>query len=314
MVERVDAMQTDFLRYFIKIVEDGSINKAANDLFITQAALTKALKKLETDLDCVLLERTKAGVKLTEKGQRIYADAIKICKIEDSWIELADSNSNITGTVRVAVINSIRTNKFLFQCREKYPGINVMLKEYRALDLLKQFEKRAANIGINAYIGDNAVSIYELAKESGLEVEEFYHDQFYIFMNAQNPLARKEYLEKEDILDLKIVIYSDEKDIMLNTFFEDYFKRENIFFMGSISGMNTAILENHDTVMINTGLYAVQNDKIARGEIVCKKLRDMPLLATYYMLYPDIKRISPAEQIVVNMLRDCMQEILHNIH
>ena len=127
-------MQTDFLRYLMKIVECGSMNKAANDLFITQAALTKAMKKLEADLNCKLLERTKNGVKLTEKGQRIYADAERILSIEDNWKFLADDEQEVKGRVRVGIINSICSsalNGFLFRCREKFPGVNVILKEYR---------------------------------------------------------------------------------------------------------------------------------------------------------------------------------------
>lgn len=307
-------MQTDFLRYLIKIVECGSMNKAANDLFITQAALTKAMKKLETDLECKLLERTKKGVKLTEKGQRIYADAEWILSIEDSWQSLADDEQAIKGRVRVAVINSVcasAINRFLFNCREQYPGINVVLREYKDFDFLRQFEKRKADIGICHYINSDRENLYRLALNLDLEIEELCHDKFYIFMSAQNKLAKKLYLEKKDLTDLKFAVYSDEDDMVSAPFFMSYFKAENVFFMNSMYSMIRAILEEN-AVIFNTKVFANQNEYVARGEIVYKEVIDISLPTTYYMIRPDSRRISVSETIVANMLKDSMREIFEN--
>lgn len=309
-------MQTDFLRYLMKIVECGSMNKAANDLFITQAALTKAMKKLETDLNCKLLERTKNGVKLTEKGQRVYADAERILSIENSWQLLADNVQELKGRVRVAVINSVCSsalNRFLFRCREQYPGINVILKEYKDFDFLKQFEKRKAEIGISGYVNNNCAVLYELAYKLGLEVEVLCHDRFYIFMNAQNKFATKTYLEKADLKELKFAMYSDENDRISAPFLKDMFQVENIFLVNSMNNMNNIVMENMDTVIFNTGVYASQNENVAQGKVICKEIIDMPLPTTYYMIRPNDKRISLAEEIVANMLKDSMKEIFEKI-
>ena len=308
-------MQTDFLRYLIKIVECGSMNKAANDLFITQAALTKAMKKLETDLNCKLLERKKDGVRLTEKGKRVYADAEKILSIEESWQFLADDVREIEGRVRVAIINSVSSsaiNRFLFKCREQYPGINVILKEYRTCDFLKQFEKRKADIGICNYIEEDYNSLKIFSKELGLEIDEVGYDRFYIFINAQNEFAQKPYLEKADLKKLKFALYSDECDMISAPFLSNYFKAENVFLMNSMHSMVRAVLED-DVAIFNTRVFANQNEYVAEGRIVYKEIIDMPFPTTYYIIRPNEKRISLAEELVANMLKEEMKEIFKKI-
>lgn len=50
----------------------GSISKAANQLYISQPAITKAIKKLESELDIKLFNRGSKGVTLTENGKIFY--------------------------------------------------------------------------------------------------------------------------------------------------------------------------------------------------------------------------------------------------
>lgn len=68
-------MRYDSLRYFVEIAEKGSINKAAESLYVSQPNLSTAIRKLEEELDVKLLDRTSKGVQLTEIGKSIYFSA-----------------------------------------------------------------------------------------------------------------------------------------------------------------------------------------------------------------------------------------------
>ena len=59
------------LRYFITVLEAGSLSRAARSLYVAQPALTAQIKKLESELGAQLLERTHAGVSATPAGTQL---------------------------------------------------------------------------------------------------------------------------------------------------------------------------------------------------------------------------------------------------
>ncbi len=68
-------MNNIHLETFIHIVEAGSFNKAAEELYITSTAVIKQINLLENDVGAQLFERTHRGVRLTEAGKSLYRDA-----------------------------------------------------------------------------------------------------------------------------------------------------------------------------------------------------------------------------------------------
>ena len=62
-------MINDVYNLFLKVVETGSISKAANELFISQPALSQQLKKLEKEFNAKLFTRSNKGIELTNEGR-----------------------------------------------------------------------------------------------------------------------------------------------------------------------------------------------------------------------------------------------------
>lgn len=60
------------LKYFYEIAKVKNITKASENLNVSQPALTKALKQLESDMNTKLFVRSKKGVSLTEAGEILY--------------------------------------------------------------------------------------------------------------------------------------------------------------------------------------------------------------------------------------------------
>ena len=58
-------MRLNQLEYFLKVVECGSITKAAQELYLTQPSLTKAISSLEAEYNMKLFNRTSKGLSLT---------------------------------------------------------------------------------------------------------------------------------------------------------------------------------------------------------------------------------------------------------
>jgi len=87
-------MEFKQLRYFVAIVEEGSLNSAANRVGITQPSLTQHIKSLEERLGCELLNRSSRGVTVTEAGQALLTHAREIL----SAVELAKEEVRLAGT------------------------------------------------------------------------------------------------------------------------------------------------------------------------------------------------------------------------
>ena len=71
------------LRYVIKIVQAGSMNLAAQQLFISQPSLSKAIAELEKEMQITIFERSNRGVVLTDSGSRFLSYARQVVEQAD---------------------------------------------------------------------------------------------------------------------------------------------------------------------------------------------------------------------------------------
>ena len=71
-------MNIDQLRYFADLAKTGSMNTTAKRMFISQPALSESVKRLEEELGCPLLLRSKTGITFTEDGKMVLEHALRI--------------------------------------------------------------------------------------------------------------------------------------------------------------------------------------------------------------------------------------------
>ncbi|NRA87391.1 MAG: LysR family transcriptional regulator, partial [Rhizobiales bacterium] len=99
-------MTTPYLKLvhrFVTVVEQKSIHRAAKKLNISQPSLSQSIKNIESYYECLLLERTKRGVFLTEPGKRLYKHSCKILELGSFMHqEITDLISGRTGKLRIS--------------------------------------------------------------------------------------------------------------------------------------------------------------------------------------------------------------------
>ena len=96
------------LKLFVDLAETGNFTKVASENYVTQAAVTLQIRKLESELGVPLFHRTTRSVTLVEAGQRLlpYARAI-LQQAEEAKMAVRDTREEISGLVRVAAVHSI---------------------------------------------------------------------------------------------------------------------------------------------------------------------------------------------------------------
>ncbi len=115
------------LKYFVQIVESGSLAKASRQLYIAQPALSQHIAKLEAEVGKPLLIRTAKGVTPTENGAALHHHARFILRQLEQALSIARQEpGTVHGMVSVGLAATTVCAvgvPFMRRIREKYPGI-----------------------------------------------------------------------------------------------------------------------------------------------------------------------------------------------
>jgi LysR family tcuABC transcriptional regulator len=121
------------LRYFVQIVESGSLAKASRQLFIAQPALSQQMARLEDEVGKPLLVRSSRGVTATENGAALYVHAKFMLRQLDQAVAVArQDTAALSGRVTLGLApttNSQLGLPLIRYMREKLPGVMVNVVE-----------------------------------------------------------------------------------------------------------------------------------------------------------------------------------------
>nr|WP_024964958.1 nitrogen assimilation transcriptional regulator NAC [Pantoea sp. IMH] len=126
------------LKYFVKIVDIGSLTQAAEVLHIAQPALSQQVATLENELDQQLLIRTKRGVTPTDAGKILYDHARTILRqCEQAQAAVINAGQTLNGQVTVGLAPgaaaSSLTMPLLQTVRDRFPDVRIYLHENSGL-------------------------------------------------------------------------------------------------------------------------------------------------------------------------------------
>ncbi len=132
-------------KIFYEVALSESISDASKKLFITQSAVSKAIKKLEEDLNTNLFYRNSKGVKLTEKGEEL------LFYVEEAFNNLVTAERTMTesktlnkGKISIGVpsqIGSFYIFEDITNFHKKYPNIEITIISKTTTQLLKLLER-----------------------------------------------------------------------------------------------------------------------------------------------------------------------------
>jgi LysR family nitrogen assimilation transcriptional regulator len=126
-------VDTKKLRFFIKIVELGSLTRAADALHIAQSALSQQLVALEREVGARLLARSSRGVAVTPAGETLYRYGQLILRqYQQAITEIQSSGQAPHGEVSIGLTTgtaSMVSLPLLADIRRKHPGITLCLHE-----------------------------------------------------------------------------------------------------------------------------------------------------------------------------------------
>lgn len=145
-------MTTDLYKIFVTVCETSNLSRAAEQLYLTQPAVSQAIAQLERQLGQVLFERLPRGVRLTAEGelfyQKVSAGLNLIAQAESDLIELRELRA---GRLRLGVspiVARYRLPQILKRFREAYPLIQMQIFSGTTQDLSDQLIGGAVDLVI----------------------------------------------------------------------------------------------------------------------------------------------------------------------
>ena len=143
------------LKLFVDLAETGNFTKVASENYVTQAAVTLQIRKLESELGVPLFHRTTRSVTLVEAGQRLlpYARAI-LQQAEEAKLAVRDTREEISGLVRVAAVHSIGLYElppYIKKFLQTFPGVNLDIQYRTSEEIYRALHDGGIDVGLVAY-------------------------------------------------------------------------------------------------------------------------------------------------------------------
>ncbi len=230
-------MELRVLRYFLTVAKEQSFTKAAEQLHITQPTLSRQISGLEEELETVLFNRNGRNITLTDEGLLLKRRALEIIDLEDKIVDEFKENEDVVDgiiTIGCGEFAAVETlAKIIKGYKRKYPMVQIALHTGTADNVLEMMNKGLIDIGLFLEPTNTENLDYIRIKDS---------DWWVVGMRPDDSLAEKEYITKEDLLNLPLILperYSVQSELA-NWFGKD-FEKLNIAFTSNL-GTNAGVM------------------------------------------------------------------------
>ena len=179
------------LKYFITLASTKNYSTAAEQCNVSQPALSMAIKKMEEDLDLLLIDRKSNPITLTEKGELIATQALKILDEFSIMEKLASElhNDKLNGSITLSIIPTLAPYiipLFVQKFVQSFPDIELIIEEETTKSIIQKLKSSET---------DAALLVTPIDEKSLISYPIFY-EEFYLFSHDK---IDKNYILPEDI-------------------------------------------------------------------------------------------------------------------
>lgn len=202
-------MRIQQLHYIVKIVETGSMNEAAKQLFITQPSLSNAVRDLEREMGIKIFIRNPKGITLTKDGVEFLSYARQILeqtalleeryKSKNTNRELFSVSSQHYAFVVNAFVSLLKgadVSRYELFLRET--------RTYEIIDDVKNFRSEIGVLFLNSYNRDVLTKMFD---DNRLTYTSLFQAHPHIFVSQDNPLANRDIVTMKDLEDFPYLSY-----------------------------------------------------------------------------------------------------------
>jgi LysR family nitrogen assimilation transcriptional regulator len=292
-------MDSRRLRYFVQIVDSGSITRAAALSGVAQPALSQQLAILENELKVKLLERSVSGVKPTAAGRILYARAQAILRQFDDLRDAVHREvTPLSGTVIVGMPPTMLARfglPLIGKVCSQHPEMHLQVREEGSLVLNELLSTGKIELSISATRPEGVTTGEEILTEA-------------IVLMYPPSMSIPEGATLADLARLPWVV--PRRPNSIRTLIDAAFASNNLEpnVVVEIDSLYSAM----ETVRRGFGVGAMtmgaMKEDLEAGALKVRSLGEPPLMRSMYLAHRRQPALTPAAQFVLGILRDIAAE------
>jgi DNA-binding transcriptional LysR family regulator len=205
-------VNTLFFKYVIEIERTRSITKAAENLYMAQPNLSKAVKELEETIGFTVFERNSKGVVPTKKGIEFLAKARKILEQINEINLLADSENNTRQNFSISIPRGSYISAAFTQFVSELDfnkEINVNIQETNSLQTVDSIIDNKFNMGIIRYQTVYESYFLDYLADKKLRYDQIWEFEYLALMSKNHVLAKAAEVNYEDLKSSVEIVHGD---------------------------------------------------------------------------------------------------------
>jgi DNA-binding transcriptional LysR family regulator len=281
------------MQYFIKLTECNSISQAARELYISQQALSKAIKKLEEEFETLLFLRTTQGIQLTEDGQYLKSKFKHICHnfeeaTHESYNYFNIHRGNLKFCVAPGFFRSIPIH-YLLEFEKQFPNLT--------LEQIEIVDKECENY-VKADIHHFGLSTKPWHLQ-GFQFLPLYREQLFFIASKKHPLAHKKEILLNELLNENFLFFNNRYNIHYRTacFCKKAGFEPNIVYKSAdVSQLVKLAAQNQGILICVKHVYEEAN----REELVCIPIVDENMYWEIGVIFQDFQKLGKNAKLFIN--------------
>lgn len=242
------------LRVFVEVAQHQSFTRAAESLHIAQPAVSISIRKLEEELELVLLNRQEKKVTLTAEGKNLLAHARQIldnCQAAEE--EMAELKGLSRGEVRVGIppmMSAYFFPRIIMKFRERYPALKVVVSGEGAASIQNLIAKGDIDMGV--------IAGHKIAE--GVEHQHFLKEEIVACVPKDHPFVRQGKVAVPEFLKEPLILYTPGyymRELMDDLFRTNAVEPDVVFETNLFSLVRSMI---HERMGVSTFLRMVVSD------------------------------------------------------
>ena len=293
-------MNTKYLLTLKAILETGSFQKAADSLNYTQSTVTFQMKQLEEELSIKLFEKIGRKMVLTQAGKDILPCFESILQAEEQIGNYGKKLSELTGTLRLAIPDSIliyNLQPFIRAFSQKAPRVQLVINSIPSGEINRSIVDGTADLGVNCEkdlypdtVVHKKLGTYQAMLVASPEADSRLLD--FVTPHQRKPVSLI-CNEPEGYYQMDMDRYLEARDIRL----EPYMKLQ------SIEAVKRCVMSNLGLAVVPT--YSVE-EELKNGSLIPVKTElDEKLYHSVYVYHKN-KWLSPQMELALKLLKQTM--------
>ncbi len=231
-------MQLNQLEYLLALSREGSYQKAAKRLNVSQSTISMAVKNLEDELDYLLVQRSNKGISFTEKGKMVLEKAAEIdvelqelLNLKNTFVDGMAGKFHIAGASHGYNLQMV---DLIIQLQEQYPRLQICLEDRNNMEILREVAQNRYLMGLLQLNSINEIFYRNEIEKYNLEFAEIDSGKMCFAVGPEHRYYGKVNVELREFLNYSTIVSRYQIDELFLNYFRNRGYKEQIVILNDL--------------------------------------------------------------------------------